>query len=279
MNNTELLAYWITEREAMRIRKELPALRDEKYEYGWSNDPFMGLVRYCNVRREDDKVTRWLAQHWRPDHHAVWKIVLARMVNYIPSLAAMIQYPLDPDTAAVILKNRRMVGEKIWTSAYTISTAGASMDKIDYVIAVVKSVRDVWGDCGDFRNSDNHQPTLAEAHRALTSINGLGSFLAAQVVADLKNTTGHILQRAPDWYSWSAHGPGSLRGLSAYFGRPVTPRGYNAALTRCWQEVKPLLPVQLHDLHMQDFQNCMCEFSKFVRVRNGGHARNKYTAR
>jgi hypothetical protein len=29
---------------------------------------------------------------------------------------------------------------------------------------------------------------------------------------------------------------------------------------------------------MQDFQNCLCEFSKYMRVLGGGHARNGYRA-
>lgn len=283
MNRTEELVYWITEREAMRVRREptggkTPAPAGT-WKYGWSDDPHMGLVRYCNVRREDDKVTRWLAQHWRPDHHAVWEIVLARMVNYIPTLEAIEgvgNWQLD--AIERIIKKRRSDGEKIWTSAYTISTCGKAMDKVDYMLGVVQKVRNIWGDCGDFRKGDNHMPTLAEVHKKLTKVDGLGSFLAAQVVADLKNVRSHILARAPDWHTWSAHGPGSLKGLSEYFGAPITPKGYDRAIAVCWNETKSCLPAHLQDLHMQDFQNCMCEFSKYMRVKRGGHVRNKYQA-
>lgn len=277
MNTTELLAYWITEREAMRKLRESEHLPFMKY--GYSNDPHMGLVRYCNVRREDDKVTRWLAQHWRPQHHAVWQIVLARMVNYIPTLEEILPV-LGNERPALhvkeVMRARRLGGEKLWTSAYTISTCGKSMDKVDYMLGVVDECIGRWGDISDFDQAKGN--TLAAAHGALMRVDGLGSFLAAQVVADLKNTKGHRLQNAHDWHMWSAPGPGSLKGLSEYFEKVVTPRTYHNHIHKCWEDVRPLLPPGLQDLHMQDFQNCLCEFSKFMRVRRGGHVRNKYSA-
>lgn len=263
------LAYWINEREEMRRRKELGL---SKLKYGWSNDPDMGLVRYCNVHREDDKVTRWMAEHWRPQYHAVWEIVLARMLNYIPTLESIVDYadpPWDLAGLADGLKVRRECGEKVFTSAYTISTCGRSMDKIDYVMEVVEEAQ---------RFEVFPTNTLAAWHAWLMGIKGLGSFLAAQVVADLKNTVGHPLGTAPDYATWCAPGPGSLKGLSAYYGGRITPSTFYPAIEDAWQEVKPMLSalVNPEKMHMQDFQNCLCEFSKYVRVKEGGHVRNRY---
>jgi hypothetical protein len=273
MTMSEQMAYWITEREAMRMRKE--SGRKPEWKHGWSDDPYMGKVRYCNVHREDDKVTRWLADNWRGEWNAPWQIVLARMVNYIPTLGALSDHWAFHDDVSIAratwrMKNLRSEGKKVWTSAYTISTCGQTIDKIDYVMGVVRSVEQAW--------QTPNVNTLAQWHSQLTTFKGLGSFLAAQVVADLKNTPHHLLTRAPDWRAWSAPGPGSLKGLSEYFQRNVTPATYQTHIAACWAEVKPLLPPELQDQHMQDFQNCLCEFSKFMRVRKGGHVRNKYQA-
>lgn len=265
---TELMAYWITERELMRVRRERG---ENAFKWGFHDDYAMGAVRYCNVRREDDKVTRWLAQHWRPGHHSAWELTLARMVNYIPTLEELVEFLDKPNPLTWVgntMKNRREHGEKIWTSAYTISTAGSSMDKVDYVMGVVATVR------------EQFKPPvishLEDWHKALTRVKGVGSFLGAQVIADMKNTKGHPLEGCPDWYTWSAPGPGSLKGLQAYFNKMVGPATYAQHIRICWEEVRPLLPSYLHNMHMQDFQNCLCEFSKFMRVRSGGHVRNKY---
>jgi hypothetical protein len=263
---TELI-YWINERENMREHKEagLP--------YPHSGDPVMASTRFTNVRREDDKVTRWLKQHWRDPYHdhpnLLVATVLSRMVNYIPTLEE-IGFPevWDSSEYRVSMKLRRIRKEKIWSSAYTISTCGIAMDKIDYVIGHVCSTVAI------------HQHgilaptnTLDSYHRRLMSVDGLGSFLAAQVVADLKHTPGHPLSKAPDWMTWAAHGPGSLKGL-AYFWEVdrITPSLFASRLQKAYNLVAGKIP----ELSMQDFQNCMCEFSKFMRIRSGGHARNGY---
>ena len=263
------LVYWITERESIRQRREsgLPA--------PWTTDPAMAEVRYCNVHREDDKVTKWLranSVYSRADV-PMWVVVLSRMVNRISSLAYIERRVALGDLTGVKedLKNLRERGDVIWGNAYTISTCGKSMDKVDYVIDhVVQAVKQQY---------IGSSPNLCQRYfEHLTSIDGLGSFLAAQVVADLKNMPGHPLNSAPDFDTFVTHGPGSLRGVAAYFGTPCTPGQFKASLALIAQQVTPLLPAYVGKLHMQDLQNCMCEFSKYIRVIEGGKARNNYHA-
>jgi hypothetical protein len=277
-HRTKELAYWITEREAMRKRKEV--LHHPLKFHGWSDDPAMGTVRYCNVRREDDKVTRWIAKHWRNPNathpNLTLAMVMARMINWPPTLEK-IGFPFGVEGVLSLGDKRdvmtNIVGKK-WTSAYTISTCGRSMGKEDYVFDhVLRQVADMgWPYTGN-------QKSLEGVHRALMRIDGLGSFLAAQVIADLKNTPGHELTTAGDWWTWSASGPGSLRGLAAYYGTPATPSRYASMVKECYDEVAPLVEPIVGRLHMQDFQNCLCEFSKYMRVKEGdGRVRNKYSA-
>ena len=260
------LAYWINERECIRIRREagVPA--------PWTTDPDMANVRYCNVHREHDKVTRWLRNNpvYSGRHIPVWVTVLARMVNRIETLAIIEPHVADNDLERIkiSLKELRETGV-IWGNAYTISTCGKSMDKVDYVVDhVVQAFMEVHGN-EDFSSC---QSFFDQA----TCIDGFGSFLAGQIVADLKNTPDHQLAYAPDWESFVVPGPGSLRGVAAYFGTPCTPSQFKRLLGLIRQQVTPLLCNYVGPLHMQDLQNCMCEFSKYIRVREGGRARNNY---
>ena len=271
-NRTFDLAHWINERYAIKLR------RDQGIPAPWTGDPIMASVRFCNVHREDDKVTRWLAVNWRPHFNEVWQILLARLINNIPTLASldqiMWQYKKMSDSqlelTRSLLKHARQHGP-IFGNAYTVSTNGRSMDKVDYIIAhVVKPAQ-------PFGHMWRAGATLEMACKDLCQLNGVSTFMAGQIIADLKNTQGHPLLAAPDWFTWAAPGPGSLRGLEAYFGRPVRPAGFTAALAQCYAEVKPLIAEYVPPIHMQDFQNCLCEFSKYVRVKEGGHARNRYT--
>lgn len=278
MGRASDLAYWINEREYMRMKKEgeIPEVSSEP---PYSVDPNMAGVRYCNVHREDDRVTRWIAQNWRnPNADSVdltLAMVAARMINW-PDTLEELGYPYHPFAewarlAKIVVRSRQAVKEKAWTSAYTISTCGRSMPKEDYVfdhvLAQVAALSPFSWEGFD----------LSDAHKALTYVDGLGSFLAAQVVADLKNTPGHPLSQAPDYWTWSAPGPGSLRGLEAYYGQKISPSGYHGRILDAYNETMSLVYPYVRRIHMQDFQNCLCEFSKYIRVKEGdGRVRNKY---
>jgi hypothetical protein len=101
---------------------------------------------------------------------------------------------------------------------------------------------------------------------------GMGSFLAAQVVADVKYTP--LLAGATDWHIWAAPGPGSQRGLNRLVGREVTAPWKAAAewlgyLHLVRSELNTCLPAKWEPFHAQDVQNCLCEFDKYTRAKNG----------
>lgn len=281
-HETAELANWINERYAIKLRREsgLPP--------PWTPDPIMASVRWCNVHREDDKVTKWMRTYWRydtekPEIQPVWWWVLGRMLNYIPTLEDIMEYsPTGEHSIDGIgegLKALREDGRKVFTSAYTISTCGRRMDKIDYVMEVVQSFKDAEP---EWKGLDGRPATLeSTANWMVRYHKGFGTFLSAQVVADLKNTPGHPLQTAHDWWGWAAPGPGSLRGLNWYFHSSptgsVTPSCFLDKLHECKAEIEDLIADYVPPMCMQDFQNCMCEFSKYMKVKyRGGHVRNKY---
>ena len=53
------LFYWVAERERIRVRKE------SGQPFPWTDDPILATYRFCNVRREDDRVTIWVRTHRR----------------------------------------------------------------------------------------------------------------------------------------------------------------------------------------------------------------------
>jgi len=271
---SEELAYWINEREQIRVNKEEKGLAPP-----WTEDVWLANYRFCNVRREDDKVTRWLRENWSNKYggqhpNMLLAMTLGRFVNRIESLERIgyPQYGMDRPKFMALAEELK----PFWGNAYTISTCGAAIPKFAYVLGVLNDVegrQEVFHSrCGDYRE-------LAVAHKDLTNIYGLGSFLAAQVVADLKWTPGHPLETARDRATWAAPGPGSKRGLERFYsGAKGTflPRLQAAAVA-----VQPLIDpnlweANLHRMDMQDWQNCMCEFDKFQRLKEGGHVRNGY---
>jgi hypothetical protein len=263
------LVYWINEREAMRKAKEMGG------KFPFSKDPVMANTRFTNVHREDDYVTKWIKINWRDPYashpNMLVAMVLARMLNYVPSLKE-VGFPEEWEPSVVVSKMREIKdrGDKLWSSAYTITTCGQKMAKEDYVVYEVCDEVFKWQE-RIFANVH----TLHHAHQRLTNIDGLGSFLAAQVICDMKHVPGHPLGSAVDFKTWSAPGPGSLKGLSAFWGTNVTPGTYTKKIREAWELVKESVP----EMSMQDFQNCFCEFSKYTRIKEGGHARNNYHPR
>jgi len=94
MNKSVLanLKYWMDERDKIRDRKSSGASKP------WTEDKVLQAFRFCNVRREDDTVTRWLAQNWRhasywDQHNFVPAMIFARIINWPPTLEE-IGFPL-----------------------------------------------------------------------------------------------------------------------------------------------------------------------------------------
>lgn len=260
LGNANEVAYWITEREAIRQKKEAGFPRP------WTQDPILNTYRFCNVHREDDKVTRWIAKHWRTTHAGskvfVGAIALSRMVNWPPTLER-IGFPDPWDTNRIIsqIEDASRYG-KTWSSAYIVSTNGVAIAKPLYV------VRDVLQPIVQAGIMPDKNSTLQAFWARLREYNGFGSFMSAQIVADLKHT--HHLKRAPDWWTWAAPGPGSMRGLGKYFnGAKPTGSHFLPALQVMIEEVRPLLPKGIAPLCAQDWQNVMCEYDKWRRVKDG----------
>jgi len=285
-NNQGKMVYWILERENIRKKKEAGKPKP------WSFNPVMQETYFCNVNRENDRVTKWIRENWTypkavdtfnldyddTAESYTFAIVVARIFNQPDTLSELMQ-PIDFDedlslwleNAGEVLAKRKADGKRIWNGAYIISTNGKKMPKADYCIYLLETLakhKDIIDTC----------TTLADAHKRLKTVEGLASFLAGQVVADLKNTEGHPLHTAPDWFTFSAPGPGSLRGLEWFWEKPVTAKNYQESIDAAYELLEWELPDEtLETLCHQNLQNCFCEYDKFMRVSTGtGRSKRKY---
>jgi hypothetical protein len=263
------LIYFINERNAIwerRMRGDAPP---------WTKDDILHTYRFCNVYRERDPVTEYI-HDWLKCAGGIdeltFRAALARYINNPETLTAIGHcHQWNPGDVTRILKERRDAGYRIFNPAYIVSTNGIAMDKIDYVVGLVSRVR---------KNLDiDPSCSLDMAAEGLMSVRGVGSFMAGQMVADLKFTP--LLYAAADWWEWATPGPGSKRGLNKALGLPEK---------RNWRSQEFLEEILLlhHKIHphlelptrldMQNFQNCLCEFDKWCRVRDGtGTPKQLYT--
>lgn len=264
------LVRFIIEREKVRVAKENGKPRP------WTKDPILGKYRFCNVHRENDRVTRWLRDVWYPTFASdpdVWfTAVVARLFNNPDTLEEIRPYilPWKPEKVRAILDARKNRREKVFNAAYIVSTNGVAMEKVQYIIYKVLGL--LWAERANMRPKVGD--TLGVYHDMLMQFDGLGSFIAAQVIADLKYVSKCPLSKAKDWYTFAASGPGSRRGLNRVMERDVnTPWrevAWRVTLGQLRGEVnKRLQKADWGGLHAQDLQNCLCEFDKYERARLG----------
>lgn len=278
----ELFVYWVNARYDIYCRK------NEEKPKPWSEDPIFQRVYFTNIKREWDKTTKYIRNYWIGPLHLLdtpdrWNLVpylvFARLINRPVTLGHFATFPKGfPSTWTDYLKELRNGGDQIFSGAYLITTCGVKMDKLDYVSRVCKDVwNQGWGD-NDIEDI-RLEPYCQSWFRRLSKVSGLGTFLAAQVIADLKNTVGHPLASAPDWWTFVAAGPGSKRGLNYFFGwdpeRAMSDDRFKGLLLQAREIVEPHL-TDIPKLCNQDLQNCFCEFSKYVRVKNGGRTKRNY---
>jgi hypothetical protein len=102
--------------------------------------------------------------------------------------------------------------------------------------------------------------------------------MAGQIIADLKHTP--LLQNAKDWKTWAVPGPGSKRGLNRVLGHDIRANWPNSAFLYALRDlsitIQPKLRIPL-SLDMQNLQNCLCEFDKWCRAKDGsGKPKQRY---
>ena len=268
-----LLRYWITERETIRISKEggLPK--------PWTADTYLRDYRWCNVSRMDDRVSVELMRDWYCDADVKTQLIgaaLGRLINWPATLLdATGGKPFTSNLLPAIrpaLHARAARGEKVFTGAYVIPGV-PGRNKIDSVMDLVERVADAvtW----------LYRPTLRETWSALVTLDGLGSFLAGQITADVAQLAAGSLWS--DRLSWAPVGPGSARGINRLRGREknrsVTQTQFDRELAEYVELMRPLI----RDIHVdrrlgaQDYQGTLCEFDKYRRLQlQEGKVRARY---
>ena len=274
----------------IRERHSIYTLRQAGKPKPWTKNEILQRFRFCNVYRELDKVTQWIRKNWREpyanDPDLWFAMVVARLVNWPETLETLtpiifkggkVSWRQDMFIRAMHI--RRKNDEQMFGGAYIVSTNGMTMDKAEYLAKHV--LTPLWEHRVSIRPKTGD--FLWQFHERLGGYIGMGSFMAGQVVADLKYHG--VLKDARDWNTWAAPGPGSKRGLNRVCGRDIAtswrPHEWLMTLHRLKDQVDiAVYDSKLPPIHSQDLQNCLCEFDKYERVRlNEGRPRSTYPGR
>ncbi|BEP34281.1 hypothetical protein GmRootV59_12550 [Variovorax sp. V59] len=269
-----ILVRWMTERDWIRAKKAQGLPRP------WTDDALLRDFRWCNVRRMDDRVSVALLDRWYvPDcdqQTALVAALLARLVNWPDSLLAITggrTFGLaDLPGARGALAQRAADGQKVFTGAYVVPGV-PGRNKVDSVCDLVELIAP--------QASRVVAPTMRGTWAALIEFDGMGSFLAGQVVADLAQLPAVFAW--DDAPTWAPLGPGSARGINRLRDRPkdqaISHAQFEIELPALIGVLRPMVPQIWEDRHLQamDVQNCLCEFDKYRRLQLGeGKVRARY---
>jgi hypothetical protein len=278
------MAHFVADREHIRTEKEAGAPEP------WVQDKVLQTYRFCNVRRRHDRVSKWIIDNIitpYEDNDNLWfMLCCARWLNWPPTIQELMDRKLWPVTSFDPIRFGRVIDERVkrgaktWTGAYIITARQVPPDQGKGEFIATRMLNPLL-------SSDLHKyfnSTMADYRTVQRSLelfkgkNGWGTFMAGQVVADM--TYSHILRRAPDLYTFAPIGPGSTRGLNRMFGRrldaPIQQAQFNEELIFTKNAVNEYLG-WLDDVTLHDWQNCFCEFDKYLRASGGsGRPRSLY---
>lgn len=266
----------------------------------WTDDPILQTNKFCNVFRENDKVTRWFAKHVRePLRNKTPDILLAtvtfRMFNRITTGEAMFsqldmldggsafqQFLHDGRTAHLKKAIKAVCGRGPFvTGSYTVSSP-PGYTKLDGVLWILDKFYK-----SDWRTVEFE--TMYGAWEWLRHRPFLGKFHSYEIVTDLRHTDWFIGGQPGDAMDWANVGPGARRGMNRVCGRPYKDKSVRAA--GIVEEMRDLLAFSRDARfwpqpgkrtaegarnaalwprwELRDVEHTLCEFDKYERVRLG----------
>lgn len=264
------LLYFVRAREQAREQKELVGGPGPH-----SADPILARFRFCNINREHDAVTRWIAKNVRPKfvgqsrQFVVRHTIVCRVFNEPETLRRVVPMT-DIGDAFSILREYQDGGARIMRGAYMVGAHGPrnkGVRVLDYYERALREAEQVpWEHCD----------SLAGVAERLMRIEGFAEFMANQICTDLRYTAHWA--KAEDWGTFVLCGPGTRRGLDRFdagrgkppekaFGNKPQPH-YVERLQLIREELTPLVSptVAGYFADPNNLANTFCEFDKFERA-------------
>jgi hypothetical protein len=293
----EQFLYWYQERHRVYLKKEAG------HPKPWTDDEVLQSYFFTNPYREHDKVTKWFCNNVREplrnDPQVLMATIIFRWFNLPATGEALMDGPIlsdncegclllnwDSEEAFKRLDPIRRNGGQLFTGAFMINSPPGK-SKLE---AILERIDCVWNDYERLiRYFLDYQLTLQEAHEWLTQYDGLGGFMAYEIVCDLRHT--YLLEEATDVLTWCNPGPGAVRGMYRVLGRDFA-KGNNSSSPprpRDWDERTAELLAAMQEVakrnkfprvELREVEHSLCEYDKYMRAMSGdGRMKRTYSGK
>lgn len=271
----ETFWYWIGERHSIFLKKELGEPKP------WTDDYVLRNWKFCNPFRNNDKQSRFLKnvldQHVQAEPGLIlFNIFVFRAFNWYPTYQTIGGWQDKWNENDIVDLLEHLVvqqGKQLTSGAYMIRGA-QGMKKYESIPA---TLTEVWTDRDRLANLILNEipPALETTYEILSEPNfwGWGPFTTYQVVLDLLESP--LLRVATDLNSWCEFGPGAKRGLACIFPS-IRNRDLLERSQYLYKQSRFHLPPHVPLMTLQDIEFSLCELSKYIRIKGGGHGKEGY---
>ena len=286
----EIFKYYVAERYNMHLLKDV-----QGKQFPWTQDTILSMYRFTNIRREQDKNSKYLLKMMR-EHgnkltlNTLCNIMLFRLFNKIETYELLEgwvdfeHYNLSKIQEQLYIKADLPEGYRYFTNAYLSSGMKKEFNKYFPKQKVrVMNIPNTVALFGAKVYEDVKQAKQPqEVIDAFKQIKGISDFLAYQLFVDLTYL---------DDFPWSENefvmsGPGCSLGLSYLFDDKGGLEDEellfwlrdNCPITRDWcLEHMMDLPEEDRYMNVMSLENCMCELGKYMKTKLGvGRPRSLY---
>jgi hypothetical protein len=290
----EMFWWFITERQRIWERRFV-----QRRPRPWTTNEVLQTNRFTNIYRELDPGTQYaireILEKDEPRADKVFNLMLYRLIGRSET-HAFVGFQRLSDFSAKRLESRLKqlrdeIGKPVFTAAYMVSgyTSMGTRDKVTNVVRLFERIHsrfdDLMAALDDARSPE-------EAYRVLRTAQGLGTFLAYQVLVDLlyplKSNHGKgLLPFSHE--DWAEAGPGARAGIRMLLRSSTSPDHLSVmrwlrdnqdvelarlGLTFPFLKTESGIPIKIT---LANIQNSLCEFHKFVKITDGtGRGRRKF---
>lgn len=251
-----------------------------------TNDSILATRRFCNVYRVLDRGSQWfVAQIDSPDGKVMGRrdvLIFAWLYRRTNSLAAWSElvrhYGLpswNKVASSDYLWRMKEINDQGYqfanSQAYNVGSAAIKgMALVDGLAKRTLSAID-----NGLGERVDEAKTWRQLYDLLVSYDGLGSFMAQQIVTDF----GYSRYGDDDWENTDVvPGPGSRRGLRRLLSSHMSDKELNVQFSVMVSQLRSYLIKycdiglwlsngNVRSLSLMDTQNCLCEFDKYMRLK------------
>lgn len=273
--------FWQFVDERMKIHERRAAGQPRP----WTTDVVLRDNFFTNCFRELDpgtKVAVAIVSRRKKAWERLWNLVLYRRLNNNATWAILSNgRHIKPRDMEESFRNVTRYGAPLFTGAHQVHSLHGIVRGEDFIARQANAMNEL-ADGVTLRWLVRELKRVRTPHEAFNAwqkaiIPGVGTFLSWQLALDCRYGPIPLARFSDD--EWAPVQAGALAGLKIVFKQHL------AGAKHSKEGLEDLLiPLRnsndnTHNLTVAAIEHSLCEYSKYVRIANGGHAKGKYHGR